>query len=60
LLNAITEDQFAAALESMETVSAEFYQYFLDNWIPYKQSIAAMHRSEIRHLNNRTNNRIER
>ncbi|XP_047129191.1 uncharacterized protein LOC124809264 [Hydra vulgaris] len=58
MLNANTELEFNSAVESLKEVLC-FYQYIVENWIPYKESITAFGRKCVRHLSNRTNNRIE-
>ena len=59
MLNATTELEFDLAIDNLKQIPC-FYKYIEENWIPYKESITAFGRKSVRHLSNRTNNRIER
>ena len=59
LLNAQTNEQFDAAVQLIKDELPCFYSYIEVNWLPYKDSISSVGRKSLRHLSNRTNNRIE-
>lgn len=59
LLNAQTNELFDAAVQLIKDELPCFFSYIEVNWLPYKDSISSVGRKSLRHLSNRTNNRIE-
>nr|XP_047125577.1 protein FAR1-RELATED SEQUENCE 5-like [Hydra vulgaris] len=60
LLNSKTSNDFDNEVDKIKHFSNNFHDYILQNWVPFKQNITSFSESNIMHLGNKTNNRIER
>ncbi|XP_047129455.1 uncharacterized protein LOC124809413 [Hydra vulgaris] len=60
LLTSKSCNNFDNELLKIQNMSLKFYNYILENWVPFKNNITSFSNSNIMNLQNRTNNRIER
>jgi len=54
------ESSFTKALDNIQSTNTTLHSYVVANWLPVKDMFAGYARSDLCHLDNHTNNKLER